>query len=441
MPITTGIDGLNRGVVSSGHLAPRPPDLPSAADAFSAAPARPILPSTTSPLSIMARLNPSLVPPRDEAERTILTARGLSAAIETATLLRRAASELLRDGEVVGRQIEDVMDPGLQISKVARFASLVRVLTGRHALSVLSQISDLYEELFFLDIVPAIYEDTKRILAAKAKRSGTKQQEMSRAIEDIETGLFLLKTYRDILTPLAQQFLLTLYIGSLLSDADGLPISDSSNPTVDHFCGLEHDIRNLSTALVHIPQLARSETIGTFRSILKINEFNLSEAGALLSSVAGLLSHEASRRCVHIAVIPNVARTAIPAHLQRSLFRLIFELALNGLRNTDETKPERERVLRLEAVEYENALHFIVTDAGVGMGAKRPGRIIGTGRGIAVSIAYLKRKHGLSVEFQSLLGIGTTVNVSVPNPVMAGISAALPVPTLALPFGVTTTGR
>lgn len=415
--ITTG----NRGMPPVGNMPIPGPKIPS--PAYVTPPQLSIVaaPFSMGSLPVIARPDLSFAAPASEAEREAVTKLGLGAAEASAELLLRANSELLQNSKMNSRQIEGSLGRNLKISDRERFIRIMRTLLDRHALSVVSQLSDLYENIFFIEILPEIYEDAKRITAARANESPHKNklsadnEYISRAIEDIETGLMFLDYYRKILGPLAREILLAINAGSLIMDECGFAICARSNPVVDRFCGLEHDIGNIGVQLVSIPECARSGTAGDFSSLIDVSEFDISEAGALMLSVAGLLSHEARRRRVRFEVERPALKIAVPAHLQRSLFRLVFELALNGLKNTDEKKVEDQRLLRLGTVESGGGLRFVVADTGTGMNVKKRIEQGVTGRGIAVSIADLKRTHGLSVEFKSQPGKGTIVTVSIPG--------------------------
>ncbi|CAI6076463.1 CheR family methyltransferase [Cohnella sp. JJ-181] len=202
--------------------------------------------------------------------------------------------------------------------------------------------------------------------------------------------------------------------------------------------GIAHEIRNPLTSLkgftklissgiakesyaeIMMNELSRIEMIVSELLVLakpQALDFAHKEAGAILHDVVMLLESQANLN--NVELFCNVEKDLPPVRCVENQIKQVF---INMIKNGIEAMPAGGRILISAKLEEERHLRIRFTDNGPGIPESKLARLgqpffttkeKGTGLGLTVCYKIMENHHG-SIRFQSEVGRGTTVTVTLP---------------------------
>lgn len=297
----------------------------------------------------------------------------------------------------------------------SEFKRYVALLTSPKVVSAVGNLVLAYEERFFLGVIPDFYA------IANIFRGREKIGDLSD--EDRQSVAMLLKTVVDDAMR-CQRALgeLNGHLARTMGAAFCLKIEAQSGlgglllEEVSEGRALFHDSGNVLTTFNGVVQLVGLLDLEDAMAVLRRGLFDLSNLDALIESVAFVLANEAERFGVKVETSSPGTHLPLPPIIRRRLFRTMFELAMNGLKNSDSAKPRGGRILKINAGEVSGAgkIRILVEDNGVGIGGRGAVSALGSGKGLEDTVRKVARRHNWTLNFDSKLGQGTQVSLDVP---------------------------
>ncbi len=338
---------------------------------------------------------------------------GMKGAAQDASSILMKASESTRAGDFAG------------------MALLVNLLFDDGMGRCMQGMMDRWEEWFLVDLSDTVLAGASAAIVSidAGDRDGAISA-VDELLDQVQDGAKAIRSFGGLCGRLKG---LSGLLESVVGDADESFDANLWSPSLDTVEMFIHDYGNMMIKVTGSIELLASKLAmgkrgvhGDFANLQETREslkeilrsFDSSETGTVMRLVKWMLKIRSRGKIVVDA--GEVGSLQIPTRVRRPLFRILFELGLNGVKNADEKKDEHR--VDLGAALYGDFLRFTVEDNGVGM--KNPDRAVrmgvrerpelaeGTGTGLA-SVMDLADRINAKVRFDSKLDIGTKVTVAV----------------------------
>jgi signal transduction histidine kinase len=191
-----------------------------------------------------------------------------------------------------------------------------------------------------------------------------------------------------------------------------IPYSEMREEVPKLFDGIEEGSKRIRQMILNMKNFAKRD-ISDMNHSVNMND--------VITAALGLLSHEIKKSTQSISIETSKSLPSVRGNLQR-----LEQVVMNLIQNACQSLPDRNKGISIKTSydKEKDRVIVCVADEGVGIKLEHMGHIFdpffttksdngGTGLGLSLCADIVKEHHG-GLQFESELGKGTTVYLSLP---------------------------